>query len=253
MRGNHGGMSSSPPDPETPGGAERDVAADQRDSDAGERDRTARGRDAGAAVRDAAADLRPQFGDAAATDRAASSQDRAASADDRRRAAQDRRAAAQDRTSAAAERSAAVFDGLTGAYRRDAGLVALERQAVEAKRTGQPLTLAFLDVIGLKATNDRAGHAAGDRLLADVARLVRSAIREYDLLVRYGGDEFLCGLLALDRSGAAERFSAAPMTAGTEPWPISIGLAELRPEDALADQIARADADMYRGRHRGPA
>ena len=129
-------------------------------------------------------------------------------------------------------------------------VVGLERQIVEAKRTGRPFTLAFIDVIGLKATNDRAGHAVGDQLLADVANLVRSAIREYDLLVRYGGDEFLCGLLELDRGGAAERFSAALATRGSQAWPFSMGLAQLRPEDTLADLIARADEDMYRRRQR---
>ena len=91
---------------------------------------------------------------------------------------------------------------MTGAYRRDAGLAALERDIVKAQRTGAPFTLAFADVVGLKATNDHAGHAAGDQLLAQVAALQQSAVREYDLLVRYGGDEFLCGLAGVDRETA---------------------------------------------------
>ncbi|GAC1442553.1 MAG: hypothetical protein NVS3B26_17230 [Mycobacteriales bacterium] len=53
---------------------------------------------------------------------------------------------------------------------------------------------AFIDVVGLKATNDPHGHAAGDRVLRQVADTVRGVVRDYDLMVRYGGDGFLCAL-----------------------------------------------------------
>jgi diguanylate cyclase (GGDEF)-like protein len=242
-------MSSSPSDPVTPSGAERDAAAEQRDAEAARRDRAATERDSLAGERDDHGDSRRGTTDAdASADRAAAGRDRQASAADRQDASADRQAAKADRSSSADERAATVVDGLTGAHRRDPGLLELEREIVRAKRTGRPFTLAFIDVNGLKIKNDTEGHAAGDRLLVIVAERIRSAIREYDLLVRYGGDEFLCGLLAVGREDAAKRFGDATAAIAGEPMFFSFGLAELGPEDGLPDLIARADADMYRQR-----
>ena len=61
-----------------------------------------------------------------------------------------------------------------------------------AKRTQRSFVLAFIDVDGLKTTNDSLGHAAGDELLRRVVDTVRDHLRSYDLIVRFGGDEFLC-------------------------------------------------------------
>lgn len=55
--------------------------------------------------------------------------------------------------------------------------------------------LAFIDVDNLKAKNDSLGHPAGDKLLRDTADSIRAHLRSYDLLIRFGGDEFLCGLM----------------------------------------------------------
>ncbi len=98
------------------------------------------------------------------------------------------------------------IDELTGAYRRDAGIVELVRETARAKRTQEPLVLAFVDVDGLKATNDTQGHAAGDRILCTVVDVIRAHLRSYDLVVRYGGDEFVCAFADMTIEEAGERF-----------------------------------------------
>ncbi len=128
-------------------------------------------------------------------------------ASDRTQAADDREAASADRTISARERAAHVIDGLTHAHRREAGLLELEREVARANRTAQPLTLSFVDVDGLKAMNDSRGHAAGDQLLRVIANSIRAHLRPYDLIVRYGGDEFLCALPDMTMAEAAERFA----------------------------------------------
>jgi diguanylate cyclase (GGDEF)-like protein len=72
----------------------------------------------------------------------------------------------------------------------------LEREIARATRTRQPLVLAFVDVDHLKEINDVHGHAAGDQVLQAVAETLRTTLRGYDLIFRYGGDEFVCALEA---------------------------------------------------------
>ncbi len=60
----------------------------------------------------------------------------------------------------------------------------MEREIPRARRTEQPLVLAFLDVYQLKAINDASGHAAGDRVLVKVAETVKAHVRSYDLILR---------------------------------------------------------------------
>ncbi|MBA2695858.1 MAG: GGDEF domain-containing protein, partial [Actinobacteria bacterium] len=68
----------------------------------------------------------------------------------------------------------------------------LEREMARSSRAREALSVAFIDVDHLKQVNDTRGHAAGDRLLQHVADALRSRLRSYDLVVRYGGDEFIC-------------------------------------------------------------
>ena len=75
-----------------------------------------------------------------------------------------------------------------------------------ARREGTSLVVAFVDVDGLKAVNDTHGHAAGDDVLRAVAERLRARMRSYDLLVRMGGDEFLCALPNITVAEARERF-----------------------------------------------
>jgi len=234
--------------------AARDVRADARDARAAERDARAAERDARAAERE-----REERARAAATgsvdplliaDQVMARRDRPAAARDRFHAMSDRAAARLDRIVSANERVESSIDGLTGAYRRDAGLLALEHEIARAHRTGESFVLAFVDVNNLKVRNDLHGHIAGDRLLRKIADTLRANVRSYDLVVRYGGDEFICGFPALDVNDGAERFARINEDlAASDEASVAFGLAELVRGDSLTGLIAKADALMYANRY----
>ena len=231
----------------------RDTAADARDNRAEARDGRTEARDGRAEARDRAVG---KLDPGAVSDRAGGLEDRRralgdrqGAASDRAHAAADREAASSDRVVAAGERAISSIDGLTRAHRRDAGIVELERDSARAKRAGQPFVLVFVDVDGLKATNDSLGHAAGDQLLRQIVHTIRTHLRSYDLIVRFGGDEFVCGLLDLTMEAVADRFSLVNAElAATQQASVTVGLAKLEPADSLADLIARADDALYANR-----
>ena len=225
----------------------RDMVAQARDMVAQAHDRIAEARDRSAEARDKAmgkVDVR------AAADRAAARADRERAASDRALAVADRAAAQLDRAVSAAERLAFAMDGLTGVYLRVPGFVELQREMARARRMRQPLVLAFADVDGLKAVNDSRGHAAGDRMLVQVAATLSKQLRPYDLIIRYGGDEFVCVLAGIDMPTASQRLSSLNdlLAASPEGGSITIGLAEMQPEDSPEDLLVRADMALYRKR-----
>lgn len=85
----------------------------------------------------------------------------------------------------------ASTDAMTEIYNRRMGMELLEKYMSIAERTSQPLTICFVDVNNLKKVNDVYGHNAGDELIKDTAKLLKKGIRDYDILCRMGGDEFL--------------------------------------------------------------
>ena len=186
----------------------------------------------------------------AAASRARAAALRKAAARDRERAAQDRRQAALDRAAAAAELALEGVDELTGALVRRIGLGAIQRELDRARRTGERIVVAFVDVVGLKTVNDTRGHKAGDELLTAVARSIMRHLRSYDVIVRYGGDEFVCSLSAQDLAGVRDRFEriAAHLTESVDGARFTLGLAEQHEEDTLPDLIRRADSAMLGSR-----
>jgi diguanylate cyclase (GGDEF)-like protein len=235
-------------------GEERDRTAEDRDHRAEAHDLASEVRDERADARDARAEARERgahgVDEGAAADRAGALRDRRGGAADRAQAADDREGASADRVESARERAASSIDQLTGVYHRKAGIIELEREIATAKRTKHRLTLAFVDVDHLKRTNDSLGHAAGDQVLRRVADSIRAHLRGYDLVARFGGDEFVCTLRDVTVAEAAHRFSLvnADLEA-THQVAISVGLAELNGADGPKDLIARADEAMYRERH----
>jgi diguanylate cyclase (GGDEF)-like protein len=118
-----------------------------------------------------------------------------------------------------------------------------------ARRTEQVLVVAYVDVDGLKTINDSLGHAAGDIILLNVARALQAGLRSYDLVIRYGGDEFVCVASGLSMAEAEKRFARIGADlAGGDCGTISVGLAQMRPDDTPEVLVARADAALYQQR-----
>jgi diguanylate cyclase (GGDEF)-like protein len=256
---------------------ERADAANERDVTAAARDLAAAARDEAAAAWDrelgkrAAGGAQPEPAlkalllramesrRSAAADRATAAEGRARAAADRKQAARDRAQAARDRAQAAQDRvelahqlAVAETDELTGARARAAGLAELEHEVDRAHRTTDELVVGYIDVVGLKSVNDADGHAAGDELLRRAVHAIRSHVRTYDMIVRLGGDEFLCVLSQMSVLTAAERFEAIKVELANEPGApqIRVGIAALRPEDTAGELVKRADDELPAGSRR---
>lgn len=236
----------------------REITADKRDQTASARDQTADARDANAKTRGhsvqspgsarhedqalRAAHDRQQ----AAADRARAANDRSSAAEERAHSAHDRAVAAQDRAQAALDREESETDELTHVRRRGPGMKQLQQEVDRARRTSAELVVTFIDVNGLKAVNDTEGHLAGDSLLIAVADSLRKCMRSYDLVMRYGGDEFVCALPNADANGVRQRFAGVSAALAESPskGSITVGFAELGDNDTAEDLIRRADADL---------
>ncbi len=249
---------------------ERDAAAHARDLGAIARDRAADARDLAMARLDAAYEREDsarvlaggelvmraaEQRERAAEYRAESGEYRLLAASDRQTAAEDREAAARDRQRALADREALArqlalteTDMLTGARTRAAGLTDLEHELDRCRRTGSSLVVAYVDVVGLKAVNDTEGHGVGDELLKRAVALIKKHLRSYDLIIRLGGDEFLCAMSNTTLPDARQRFStiAASVAASAETRAIRTGFAELGAEETAAELIAHADRELTR-------
>ncbi len=147
----------------------------------------------------------------------------------------------------------AITDPLTGLENRRQLLHDLERDVARAKRTGEPLTVAMVDLDHFKAYNDTHGHLAGDRYLRTFSHFLESQIRTMDVAGRYGGEEFL---LVLPDTDAADALAVSlrlqqawkrSSTVGT----FSIGISQLRTSESWMDAVMRADAALFRAKENG--
>jgi diguanylate cyclase (GGDEF)-like protein len=102
----------------------------------------------------------------------------------------------------------------------------------------------------MKQVNDRDGHAAGDHVLQTLVWAMRSKLRSFDPVLRYGGDEFVAGVGGVDVEEAARRFDAIEEAVKDEVGVgFSVGLAELEPDETLEELLARADARLLEAKH----
>lgn len=152
----------------------------------------------------------------------------------------------------------AVRDELTGLLNRRGFRDLAEHEIKVARRGNRPDVLLSLDLTGFKQINDRYGHPEGDAALREVARLLKSTLREADVIARLGGDEFVVYAPGADTNGeahllvkrVADAFTTANATADTSggrPYALltGIGLALLESDDTLDTLLARADAALY--------
>ncbi len=137
----------------------------------------------------------------------------------------------------------ATIDSLTGVLTRTAFDAVAATVLAGARRRGESLALAVIDLDEFKNVNDTHGHAAGDAMLGRVVDAWRSRLRSQDLLGRIGGDEFVLLLPGTTRAGAAQVLLDL---AEVSPIAFSAGLAAASPEeDDVAALRRRADAGMY--------
>ena len=139
-------------------------------------------------------------------------------------------------------------DGLTGALRRESFTEALDFAIKQARTTVTPLCVAVLDIDNLKPINDRHGHDAGDKTLQHLVNIARARIRNVDVIGRLGGDEFAVLMAGITRTSAGaiaekirKEFARSSAVAAT----VSIGVAELDPDDTPDKFIRRADKQLY--------
>ncbi|MGN6188626.1 MAG: diguanylate cyclase [Conexibacter sp.] len=139
-------------------------------------------------------------------------------------------------------RAQADTDHLTGLLNRNGFTPAANREHALAGRTGAPLTVAVLDLDGFKDVNDAHGHAAGDRVLAELAAAWTRTVRPGDVLARYGGDEFVVMFPATSEADATEPL-ARMRAAHAAAW--SAGVVEWRQGETLQQCLDRADGRLY--------
>ena len=152
----------------------------------------------------------------------------------------------------------AIHDPLTGALNRQALRDSLERESARSKRTGQPFSVAMLDVDHFKRINDGHGHPVGDRVLIHLCRRMAALVRPNDIVARYGGEEFVIVMaetaLPAAMLAAQRILHEAVQVEGhaLPPFTISIGLAEWSARDASVEAVvARADAALYAAKANG--
>lgn len=151
-----------------------------------------------------------------------------------------------------------VRDQLTGLKNRRYFTLAFRDECARSLRRQESMTLLFLDLDHFKKVNDLHGHHLGDRALQETARYLQQQCRPYDIVVRWGGEEFIILLRATDEATAfifSERIRVGIQTKLDPNLPfkltISIGLAQYRDNDTLEDLTGRADKALYHAKQTG--
>ena len=154
----------------------------------------------------------------------------------------------------------ALLDKLTEIGNRRFAEAQIDTNLSEASRHAWPFGLLFLDIDRFKNVNDTHGHAAGDQVLQMVAKVLAGAIRSYDMVCRWGGEEFVAIVKHVDASllgGVAEKLRMlvenSSIDTGTQLVRVtmSIGGTIMRQGDTRDALIRRADGLMYEGKARG--
>jgi two-component system, cell cycle response regulator len=156
----------------------------------------------------------------------------------------------------------AMYDALTGIFNRGAVFEALRQELDRAKRQQSPLAAIMIDLDHFKQVNDQHGHLVGDQVLRETAQRIRRAVRKYDTVGRYGGEEFLvvapgfAGAAAMD---FAERlrlaFASSPIQTSGPAIPVTLSLGVVAVERGwsveLTDLLSAADDALYRAKSGG--
>ncbi len=132
----------------------------------------------------------------------------------------------------------------------------LKSGTAEAARTGNPLSIAMFDIDDFKRVNDSKGYVSGDKVLVDIADIIKSSIRETDFARRYGGEEFMVIFPNTDLSEAKKISERIRQAVENHQFPeglsviISGGIKQYRAAD-LTDFIHEADTNLYKAKQNG--
>ena len=154
----------------------------------------------------------------------------------------------------------ARHDALTGVFNRHYFNELIAQEVIRSSRYNHPIGLLMIDVDRFKEINDRYGHQTGDLVLREIATVLRATVRKSDMIVRYGGDEFLVVLTETgqDAEEAAARVRRAVHESETLrkisefDVTVSVGSIFWRPEDGtpIEEALATADERMYSDKRR---
>jgi len=155
----------------------------------------------------------------------------------------------------------ALIDFLTELHNRRYLIEQLHKNYDEAKRHQKPLSLVMIDLDCFKRINDTHGHAIGDRVLCQTARIIEASVRTYDVSGRIGGEEFCLVLPSTDLSRAADIAERVRSTVEKTPittpdgallhFTASMGVAELDHAETPEQALARADTALYAAKRLG--
>ncbi len=157
-------------------------------------------------------------------------------------------------------RSLMIHDGLTGLLNHTAIKEELAREVIRSSRLNSPLSLAMVDIDFFKKVNDTYGHAAGDRVLKSLARLLKQRLRETDIVGRYGGEEFAVIMNDTDAASAAKVideirtvFSRLLHLSHDKEFSVnfSCGIADLAHFSDAVSLSEAADKALYQAKQRG--
>lgn len=161
---------------------------------------------------------------------------------------------------AEAYRSKSMTDPLTQLYNR-AGIAQVSEGVFANATTKKGMCLMIMDIDHFKRINDRRGHDAGDRILCDVSRVVRDCLRTSDQFGRWGGEEFI--LMCATHGRASSHYLAEKVRKAVEAHTfeqhsrrpvhitVSLGVADLLPEDTFESALKRADNALYKAKELG--
>ena len=160
-------------------------------------------------------------------------------------------------------RNMAVTDGLTSIFNKRYFMDVVRREFEYARRRKDRISLIFFDIDHFKLLNDTYGHEAGDYVLSEMAAIINSSAREYDLFARYGGEEFVILLRGIDLEevvGLAERIRKTIETTefnfggNTINITLSMGISVYQGDtkyDSAGQFIEAADKQLYRAKQGG--
>jgi diguanylate cyclase (GGDEF)-like protein len=155
----------------------------------------------------------------------------------------------------------ATTDSLTGILNRGEGIRRIQQEISRSLRVQHPLSIILVDIDHFKKINDNHGHQTGDRVLQVVVGSLTATLRNYDLICRYGGEEFLIMLpttelgMAMETAERLRLVVAKTTTQSAEGAPIkltiSLGVSSLQPDDSLDHLVFRADNALYLAKQEG--